>query len=192
VEKDSADTAKSGVGVLDRNGTVRTCDSAGIRIRTPKIGGGVGAMRTRYPIMAVHGEGSGVWKELNALKDMTMQINKYGSLFEDNPRRALSGSGNGTDQDDGLIRMRTATTYRDPPGEHYHQVVITKAEAEAIRNHELLIITTSEEAGHVHELKLAPRNKMHEGKVPFRIQECDKMKKGCWDGHTAELLFSDD
>ena len=63
---------------------MRVMDSSGIRIVTPDIET-VGAVRLRYPIMPVHGEGSGVWKELNALKDMTMHMNRYSTLFEEKP-----------------------------------------------------------------------------------------------------------
>ena len=33
---------------------------------------GVGRVRLRFPIAPIHGEGSAVWKELNALSDYVM------------------------------------------------------------------------------------------------------------------------
>ena len=47
----------------------------GVRIFLPNMSR-VGIVRQRYPIMPVHGEGSAVWKELEALKDMVMEMNK--------------------------------------------------------------------------------------------------------------------
>jgi hypothetical protein len=86
--KDPADTAKKGAGILDKQGKMHALASAGIRIVTPAIEG-VGQVRLRYPIMPIHGEGSGVGKELNALKDMTMHMNRYAS------RLKLSWNGSG-------------------------------------------------------------------------------------------------
>ena len=45
--------------------------SSGVRIFLPNIPG-IGVLRTRYPIMPVHGEGGSVWKELNAIKEIVM------------------------------------------------------------------------------------------------------------------------
>ena len=45
--------------------------ASGVRIFLPNIPG-IGVLRTRYPIMPVHGEGGSVWKELNAIKEIVM------------------------------------------------------------------------------------------------------------------------
>ncbi|GFO49845.1 hypothetical protein PoB_007635000 [Plakobranchus ocellatus] len=107
VDKDPADTAKTGAGVLDKTGQVRMMSSSGVRIRTPSIEG-VGVVRTRYPIMPVHGEGAPVWKELNALKDMTMHMNRYASLFEERPGQ-MSGNGTG-DAPEGILHYQVTLT----------------------------------------------------------------------------------
>lgn len=78
VNPDPADTVKGTVGVLDRKGSVKAVVASGVRIMLPEIKG-VGVLRTRYPIMPVHAEGSSVWKELEALKDIVLnnQHQKY-------------------------------------------------------------------------------------------------------------------
>ncbi|CAL1547339.1 unnamed protein product [Lymnaea stagnalis] len=84
-----ADTVKGSVGVLDKNGTVRSLSASGIRIFLPNIPG-VGVLRTRYPITPIHGESSGVWKELNALKDIVMKLSSNEKfLVEKVPRAPL-------------------------------------------------------------------------------------------------------
>lgn len=47
---------------------------------TPNIRG-VGVVRQRYPIMPVHQAGSFVFKELDALKDVTLQSAKYKRFY---------------------------------------------------------------------------------------------------------------
>ena len=47
--------------------------SSGIRTILPNIPG-VGQMRIRYPILPVHAEGSQIWKELEALRDVVMDM----------------------------------------------------------------------------------------------------------------------
>ena len=62
-ERDAADTARNGAGVLDSKGDIKQCAPTGFRIMTPSIDG-VGAVRIRYPIFPVHSEGSTVGMEI--------------------------------------------------------------------------------------------------------------------------------
>ena len=62
---------KGSAGVLDPLGNVRRVKASGTRSFMPYITG-IGSMRTRYPIMPVRGEGSAIWKDLEALKDIVL------------------------------------------------------------------------------------------------------------------------
>merc|ERR1719367_232058 len=73
VSHDPADTTKSATGVLDQHGNLRLLKSSGIRINLPEIAG-VGSLRTRYPIMPLWIEGSAAWKEVEALRDIVMDM----------------------------------------------------------------------------------------------------------------------
>ena len=53
-----------------------------MKIFLPNIAG-VGVLRTRYPIMPVHGEGGSVWKELNAIKEIVMNPKAHQSMLWD-------------------------------------------------------------------------------------------------------------
>lgn len=65
----AADVDGTDVGVLSEDGTeIHHVRASGVQIVMPKIQGIDGYVRLRYPISPVHGEGSSVWKELNALK----------------------------------------------------------------------------------------------------------------------------
>ena len=56
--------------------------ASGVRVFLPNIPG-VGVLRTRYPIMPVHGEGSSVWKELNAIKEILMNPKAHEKMLWD-------------------------------------------------------------------------------------------------------------
>jgi len=71
-DRDVADTAKSGVGVLDgrldHKGKIRAVSSSGTYVTLPTIAGVGSYIRTRYPIYPVHQAGNNIWKELKALE----------------------------------------------------------------------------------------------------------------------------
>ncbi|XP_059158289.1 uncharacterized protein LOC131942427 [Physella acuta] len=78
---DVADSSWSSRWVLDSKNTPINLMPSGTRIVLPEISG-VGDVRLRYPIAPVHGEGGGVWKELNALKsNLALQISKLAAAF---------------------------------------------------------------------------------------------------------------
>ena len=64
---DKADTAAKSLWVLNKDNEAKQVVAAGARIHLPEIEG-VGIVRTRYPIMPLHDEGTACWKELTALK----------------------------------------------------------------------------------------------------------------------------
>jgi len=84
VGHDPADTTKAATGVLDRHGNVRLMKSSGIRINLPEIEG-VGTIRTRYPIMPLWIEGSAAWKEVEALRDLVMDLDGKAKYLHNPP-----------------------------------------------------------------------------------------------------------
>ena len=81
---DPADTTQGVVGVLDKNGEIRSVRASGHRNFIPSIPG-VGEIRQRYPVMPIHGEGQTVFKELQALKDIVLNPTKYGWAVNPQP-----------------------------------------------------------------------------------------------------------
>jgi len=73
VSHDPADTTKAATGVLDRQGNLRLMKSSGMRTILPNIAG-VGSLRMRYPLMPVSHEGTAVWKEMEAVRDVVMDL----------------------------------------------------------------------------------------------------------------------
>ena len=105
-------------------GNVRKCGASGTRIFIPQISG-VGVLRQRYPIMPIHGEGSSVWKELEATKDLLLKSKTNGYIF----REPLSGSGGPIPTEPNKpLRYQMMSAKRTPPGAHTHDVIISPDE----------------------------------------------------------------
>ncbi|XP_046381878.2 uncharacterized protein LOC124152867 [Haliotis rufescens] len=176
VATDPSDTTKSNVGVLDKHGNVQRVAASGTRIVLPNIPG-VGKIRMRYPIVPVHMEGSGVWKELDALKDMLMDIQKYKGLFHHHP--TLTDSSNGTQSSEKTLHLRTGAATRTPPGPHVHDIFLSPDVQESMKHGERKTMVTSEALGHTHQLILSYKN-------TYSILWCDGQTH-CWDGHPMNL-----
>ena len=58
--------------------------ASGVRIFTPNIPG-VGPVRLRYPVYAMHQEGGAAYKNLLALQDVVMDMKKWTRMFEQRP-----------------------------------------------------------------------------------------------------------
>ena len=181
VSVDAADTTRESVGVLDRNGRVRICRASGVRVFLPPIKG-IGSLRQRYPIMPVHGEGSAVWKELGAMKDLLLQSKTYGYLF----REPLGGSGVGSvalPERSLTLQMEDAT--RTPPGVHTHEVTLTPQEVkDAKTKGKHITKLTTQGAGHQHTIRVAWKNNIW---VIRKCDEYDKKKYKCFDQHGMYL-----
>merc|ERR1719323_512923 len=161
-------------------------DSSGIRILTPAIET-VGPVRLRYPIMPLHGEGSGVWKELNALKGMTMHMNRYASLYEERPGMIQGGDNDTLPMgNSATLHFKLSTTYQDPPGEHSHDLYLNEEEFQEILHSSgdsQLVFTTSEDMGHSHDLSAFRYDSRHKALI---ARKCDG-RIGCWDGHSKVM-----
>ena len=181
VSSEAADTTKNGVGVLDKKGNVKITRASGTRIFLPPIPG-IGTLRQRYPIAPVHGEGSSVWKELEAVKDMVLQPQTYGYLY----REALPGGP--TLPPEPSLRPQTAelgAASKTPPGAHKHEIYLTAVEVDQlVRKRFQIKKYTTESAGHRHTvwIKYATWTK-----DKYYIVRCNSAasndEKRCWDDH---------
>ena len=99
---------------------MRKCKASGTRIFFPQIAG-VGVLRQRYPIMPVHGEGSSVWKELEATKDLLLKSKTYGYIF----REPLHSGPIPTEPPRKDIKLQITRARKTPPGPHEHELTLT-------------------------------------------------------------------
>nr|KAI8729674.1 mucin-17 [Biomphalaria glabrata] len=206
----AADTVKGSVGVLDKNNTVRSMSASGVRIFLPNIPG-VGVLRTRYPITPVHAEGSSVWKELNALKDIVLKLASYERLLTEkiprtpevkpiasSPTTQRTSPKPVTSTSTALpktpttltpkypiqqqLTLMTTTIFQNPPGEHYHTIEMTKDEQERLQKGEVVDFITSQDNAHSHAVKV----QFYNGR--YHVTKCDSKAIPCWDGHTSCLM----
>ena len=184
VSADAADTTKNSVGVLDKNGVVRITRASGTRIFFPLING-VGVCRQRYPIMPVHGEGSAVWKELEATKDILMKSKTYGYIY-----REPLGGGSGvvpTEPPQKPLTLKMEDATKTPPGAHSHEITLTPAQVEMAKKGTVIRkLVTSTGAGHQHQINIQWKTR----KNKWQINYCDSRDSGayrCFDKHGMYL-----
>ncbi|XP_065071627.1 uncharacterized protein LOC135696234 isoform X2 [Rhopilema esculentum] len=138
---DAADTSgRYGKCILDRQGKKHRLMASGVRIFLPNIPG-VGILRTRYPIMPVHGEGGSVWKELNALKEIVMNPKAHERMLWDSDVKTA------TDSEWEMSPSRIGA-------EHTHTVLLTPDEMSQLKGGRELQVTTSLANGHQHFLNI--------------------------------------
>ena len=180
VSSDAADTTQGSVGVLDKNGTVRITRATGIRVSFPPIEG-VGMCRQRYPIMSVHGEGSPVWKEVEAMKDLLMKSQTYFYMY----REPLGGSGVSTEFPQRPLTLKMEDATRTPPGAHTHEVTLTPQQIkDAFTRGKYHRMYTTEGAGHQHKITVIWKD------LKWQLHYCDRSDKDdlrCWDSHGKYL-----
>lgn len=182
--KSGADTTHEAVGVLDKHGHVRTVRSSGTRIFLPEIEG-VGKVRLRYPIAPAHYEGSAVYKELDALKEMVMNMQKYAKYFEAPPAMSQHTTNQTLfiAQDDEHFRTSNATWHNIG---HHHDVYMTHQTYWDLTHHNTTVfVYTSLVMGHTHLLKVTTQIDSHNQQV-FKIIGCDGRPR-CYDGHSTVL-----
>ena len=182
VDTDSADTTRGSVGVLDRSGTVRSLKASGIRILLPEIQG-VGVMRTRYPVMPVHAEGSPIWKEVEALRDVVMDMHKYLRYFQAQPGLTFNETAP-AEPEVRNVPLATSSSDPAPVGLHAHTLQLTERQAAMLKKRpkKRVIVRTSEENGHSHLLAV----KFNRDSQRFYYSQCDSSPR-CFDGHSTIL-----
>ena len=179
INTDPADTTKATTNILDPEGNVRQVRASGHRIFLPDIPG-VGVLRQRYPIMPVHGEGSAVWKELEALKDIILQPIKYQHMFRESLQFTKSSSttsdGNDSQNDSNLVEFTTSASSANT-GSHVHPFTLTATQYRSVLDGDTVRgIITEKASGHSHELTLKKNNRR------YVIKACDDSPR-CSDGH---------
>lgn len=167
-QSDPADTVRKWVNVMDANGTLRKVTASGTQIFMQDLEG-VGPVRLRYPIPSFHAEGSPVWKELNALKDLV--------------KEAIGINSNS-------VNFIMTQTYDDPPGEHTHEFHL---ELERFRQlvsgdaSNSATVWTSRANGHKHSLKI----RVNLNTMSFYYFECDE-EPLCPDNHPRAVFLITD
>lgn len=181
VDADKADTFRGSVGVLDKNGIVRAVTSSGIRALLPNIPG-IGIIRQRYPIMPLHNEGNGIWKELDSLKDIVLEHSRYLKMYRELPKGEIIE----TKQEKGVILELSPAT-KPNPGPHIHRIELSPEDVTLLKSGRPVVMITTEESSHSHMVTISYKSWK---KNPWIMFRCDGEKE-CWDGHRDLYLVKD-
>ena len=186
---DAADTSKRAVGVLNKKGEVCSVMASGVHIMLPEIEG-VGVVRTRYPIAPVHQEGSAIWKELQALRDLIL-------IQEGRTKLLRAEYGLGTNLNTPYIgkdghKVVFSMQYAPPDSgsgvtAHTHTITLTAANIQDLKRGKNINVVTSEASGHTHKLVLRYNKN---SKTPYSYVTCDQ-RSVCWDDHGKQLRVVD-
>jgi len=174
VDRTSADTVRNAACVLDQDGVQRKVRASGVHVFLPTISG-VGVLRQRYPIFPVHGEGSSVWKELNALRDVVMDMSNQQSMLWNYNTVGMKRSTNETE-------MKMSASSSSKTTEHTHLVSLTTDQMSQCRGGRTITVTTSLANGHQHDLEIKYNSKQDK----FFYKKCDNRRR-CWDGHNPVI-----
>ena len=190
VDVDNADTVKGSVGVLDRSGEPRAVKASGIRILLPNIPG-VGVLRTRHPIMPVYAEGSSIWKELEALRDIVMNMGKYTKYFEVPPSFSAGDQNSATSTVPPFKTvhtvLRTSEAGTGATGLHSHTIDLTENNFVRLTKFGRTVkVITSRENAHSHAITVGYDKSL----AQFKILKCDG-KDACFDGHSSVLTIEE-
>ena len=185
---DQAETAKA-VGVLNEAGTVTSNSASGIRVFFPNITG-VGVLRQRYPIVPVHGHGSSVWKELEALKDIVLNPTSMAHHFNE-----VEGSVEGVEPPVETNEPLSLELDKADPayGQHIHTLELSSIEKDTLMAGGEVQASTGISYGHSHTLMLSynpPDPEVMGDAGSFTYVVCDTYDRGqqCGDGHPITLL----
>ena len=180
VGRTSADTARGTVCVIDGHSDSHKVRAAGTHVFLPYIKD-VGVLRQRYPIFPVLGEGSSVWKEVNALKEIVMDPKwQYMKWTYDNIKIPASSN---------IVELLMGASQSTAVTQHTHTVELSQAEILQCKGGQSIYKTSSTANGHEHDLQIRYNRKS--GK--FYYQKCGTINF-CRDRHAKEftVVESDD
>ena len=156
VASDPADTTGRGATcVLDAEGELRMVRDSGHRIFLPEIPN-VGVLRQRYPIMPIHGEGSSVWKELEALKDIVLDYNDNAGMYRNYMPQSQDVEEEAVDTSSHGMTLLLAAGR----AQHSHTIHISQEQLATLREGSSIRVTTEVTNMHSHQLTIIPRGRV--------------------------------
>ena len=177
-KNDPADTSTGAKWILDQSETPQLVSTSGVCIIMQPIAG-IGSIRQRYPIMPLHDDGNTIYKELEALKDIVLEPEKYAHMLR---------GGSITKIDEGLtLKMGSS----DPEhGAHEHFIDLTGDEVKRLSEGDSVTKETTEENLHRHVVKIKQFKDESNNSVFYKYIQCGNKEK-CFDGHPPKLVVQD-
>lgn len=173
------------MGVLDGDGKMRQVMASGVHVFLPDIVD-VGSLRTRYPVMPLYDEGSMAWKEMQAVRDVLMDLEGYQQYLQYIPSAFNASFVRLVTTAPKTLVMSSATS--EDAGYHHHKMSLSPRQYLALVDHkETLTIHSLLDSEHTHYHELEIRYFKDE----FKILSCDGDFR-CQHDHGKVLRESDD
>ncbi|XP_033754144.1 uncharacterized protein LOC117337329 [Pecten maximus] len=144
----------------------------------------VGNIRLRYPVVPTHQEGNAIYKELDALKELVMNMAVNTKYFHNKPDAVKSIAGDDVKEE----HYQTSSTSHTPPGSHVHDIYLSQDDIADLEAGKTVAVYTSLNNGHQHVLEIYADKTYHYRLGHYRIALCDG-QRSCWDGHTNVLYY---
>ncbi|XP_021353198.1 uncharacterized protein LOC110450204 [Mizuhopecten yessoensis] len=145
----------------------------------------VGTVRLRYPMVPTHQEGNAIYKELDALKDLVMNMAVNAKYFHEKPA-VLQSTVNPTGHEE-HYQTSSATGQQ---GLHMHDVFLSQDDVAMLTKGQTVAVYTTLNHGHQHVLEIYEDMHMHGSHIRrLRVSLCDG-KIHCWDGHSNILHYT--
>ncbi|XP_069123181.1 uncharacterized protein [Argopecten irradians] len=145
----------------------------------------VGNVRLRYPVVPTHQEGNAIYKELEALKDLVMNMAVNTRYFHTKPDAVKSIAGGDVREE----HYTTSSTSVTPPGSHIHDIFLSQDDIADLEAGKRVAVYTSLNNGHQHVLEIYAEKANHYRLGHYRIGLCDG-QLSCWDGHNNVLYYT--
>lgn len=145
----------------------------------------VGNIRLRYPVVPTHQEGNAIYKEIDALKELVMNMAANAKYFRVKPPAIHVTSGHNTITEE---NYQTSSTSVTPPGVHHHDIYLSADDIADLESGKTVAVYTSLNNGHQHALELYADKHIHYRQNHYKMSLCDGRPQ-CWDHHTNRLYY---
>jgi len=182
---DSADTTNGAVYMTGSDGTAKPVFASGNPIITNCIPG-VGKLRTRYPIMPLHEEGSASWKEVKALEKLIRE-------------RVIPQAEPEPESESDAQSKEMTLQLMGGGADHQHEVQLTSADYLKLLTNTDVWVESSHIEQHSHRLQIsmsAPPD-TSSGVPTYEFDECQTnglkspTSHSCGDGHNVLMEMSE-
>ncbi|XP_060076524.1 uncharacterized protein LOC132556152 [Ylistrum balloti] len=171
--------------VMDRTGHTHSVVPSGTETVLRDIPA-VGTVRLRYPVVPTHYEGNVIYKELDALKDLVMNMATNAKYFREKPT-ALQSIANPTRHEEHY--QTSSSSAVSQAGLHKHDVFLSQDDVAALIKGQTVAVYTTLNNGHQHVLEIYLYARGHTSHTNLlRVSLCDG-KVQCGDGHSNILYY---
>lgn len=147
----------------------------------------VGNVRLRYPILPTHQDGNAIYKEVDALKELVMNMANDVRYLHEKPA-AIQSVFNPAGSEEHYHTSHSSAGAK--VGLHLHDVFLSQDDLDQLRKGQTVAVYTTLNNGHQHVLEIYKQSPSHGSyRNNLRISLCDGELR-CSDGHSKVLYYT--